>query len=139
MIDTNRLKENIKLLNTHNTKHTPILHLTNGQKHEIELINEIVEDVSLILKKMENKTIVEFPCKVGDTVYIERICGLREDNSPIFGMEQGYVHRLQIDYTRETIWVGATFGVLWCCRPYTDFYYSKEEAEAKLQELNNHD
>ena len=77
------------------------------------------------------------PCKVGDMVWISRICGLKEDNSPIFKMEQGQVYQMRIDNGKHTkLWIDANFGVFHCCRPYTDFCYTKEEAEAKLKELN---
>lgn len=65
-----RLKENIQILKRHNERHIPVFHITDGKKHEIDLINEIVEDVSLIVEKMENKTLVEVPCEVGQTVYM---------------------------------------------------------------------
>lgn len=74
------------------------------------------------------------PCKVGDTVWIKLICGLKEDNSPIFEMEKGQVYKIEVDNTKDTIWIGADFGILHCCRPYTDFYFAKEEAEEKLKE-----
>ena len=85
---------------------------------------------------LENGVIVP-PCKVGDTVYIILIDSHKEDNSPIFKIKTGTVFSISIDNTREeTIWVGASFGVLHCCRPHTDFCYSIEEAEKALSELN---
>lgn len=74
------------------------------------------------------------PCKVGDTVYIIRIDGLNEDSSPIFKIEQGRVYQISIDNTKDTIWIGADFGMLHCCRPYTDFYFTKAAAEKALAE-----
>ena len=83
------------------------------------------------------KGVIVPPCKVGDSVWINLICGLKEDNSPIFEMKQGRVYKIEVDNTKDTIWIGADFGVLHCCRPYTDFCFTKEEAEAKLRGLQN--
>lgn len=75
------------------------------------------------------------PCKVGDAVYIHQIDGHNEDGSPIFRIDKGRVFKIQIDSTKEnTLWLGAEFGLLWCCRPYTDFYFTKEAAENALKE-----
>ena len=64
-----RLKENISIIKRHNETGLPVKHITKGQKYEVEVIAEIVEDVSLIIEKMEKETLIELPCKVGDTVY----------------------------------------------------------------------
>ena len=39
-----RLKSNIAILKQHNLTHEPVYHITDGKKHEVDLINEIVED-----------------------------------------------------------------------------------------------
>lgn len=64
-----RLNSNIQILKCHNEKHIPVFHITDGRKHEIELIDEIYEDVSLILEKIKNNILIELPCKVEDKVY----------------------------------------------------------------------
>lgn len=64
-----RLKENISIIKQHNERGLPVKHITKGQKYEVEVIAEIVEDVSLIIEKLENKTLIELPCKVGDMIY----------------------------------------------------------------------
>jgi hypothetical protein len=109
----------------------------------IELINQLRIANKISLTDIDTKTLVNSiladgwrkpPCKVGDTVYITRIDGLNEDSSPIFKIEQGRVYQISIDNTKDTIWIGADFGILHCCRPYTDFYYTKEAAEKALAE-----
>lgn len=91
---------------------------------------------SCVVFRDKAKCIV-LPCKIRDEVYISRICGNHDDGSPIWKMERGRVYRVEIDSNDHTkFWVGAEFGVLYCCRPHTDFYYSKEDADAKLKELN---
>lgn len=68
-------------------------------------------------------------------MWIKQICGLKEDNSPIFEMKQGRVYEMRIGNGEHTkLWIGANFGTLHCCRPYTDFCFSKEEAEQALKE-----
>lgn len=111
----------------------------------IELINQLRIANKISLTDIDTKTLVNSiladgwrrpPCKVGDTVYITRIDGLNEDGSPIFKIEQGRVYQISIDNTKDTIWIGADFGILHCCRPYTDFSYTKEEAAKALAKKN---
>lgn len=64
-----RLKENISIIKQHNERGLPVKHITKGEKYEIEVIAEIVEDVSLIIEKMEKERLIEIPCNIGDTVY----------------------------------------------------------------------
>lgn len=65
-----RLKENISIIKQHNEMGLPVKHITKGQKYEVEVIDEIVRDISSIIEKMENETLIELPCKVGQTVYM---------------------------------------------------------------------
>jgi hypothetical protein len=74
MMKYDRLKENIETLCTHNERHIPVYHITDGKKHEIDLIREIVSDCREILDKIEQGTLIELPCKVGDTVYVIASC-----------------------------------------------------------------
>lgn len=76
------------------------------------------------------------PCKVGDTVYFRHIIGTNEDSTPIEKVRAGTIHKIQIEKDNQ-IWLGVSFGIWYCCRPYTDFYFSREEAEAKLKELKH--
>lgn len=134
MTDRDRLKENIQLLNKHNQSNRPIYKISNGRKYEFDVINEIVKDVSLIIEKMEKGLLIELPCKVGGVVYFHHIIGTNEDNSPIEEVRAGTIHKIQLEKDNQ-IWLGVSFGIWYCCRPYTDFYFSREEAEAKLKEL----
>ena len=74
------------------------------------------------------------PCKVGDIVYFHHIIGTNEDGSPIEEVRAGTIYKIQIEKDNQ-IWLGVSFGIWYCCRPYTDFYLTKEEAEEKLKEL----
>lgn len=65
-----RLKNNIEILKQHNLTHEPVYHITDGKKHEIDLINEIVADCEEIFNDEEQGLIVRLPCKVGDKVYL---------------------------------------------------------------------
>ena len=82
---------------------------------------------------LENGVIVP-PCKVGDKVYFHHIIGTNEDTSPIEEVRAGSVYKIQIEKDNQ-IWLGVSFGIWYCCRPYTDFYFSREQAEEKLKEL----
>ena len=74
------------------------------------------------------------PCKVGDMVYFHHIIGINEDSSPIETVRAGTIYKIQIEKDNQ-IWLGVSFGIWYCCRPYTDFYLTKEEAEEKLKEM----
>ena len=85
-----RLIENISIIKQHNERGIPVKHITKGKKYEIEVIAEIVEDVSLIIEKMENKTLIELPCKNGDIVYkIENNTDACRDDCPYFSSFYG--------------------------------------------------
>ena len=79
----------------------------------------------------QNKaSFVELPCNVGDTVYFHHIIGKNKDGSPVEEVREGIVDKIEID---NQIWIGVSFGWWCCCRPYTDFFLTKEEAEQKLK------
>lgn len=65
-----RLKENISIIKKHNDTGASVLNITCGNKIECEVIDEIVEDVSSIIEKMEKETLIELPCKIGSSVYV---------------------------------------------------------------------
>lgn len=79
---------------------------------------------------------VELPCKVGDTVWITEIIGIKDHSNglPILGIRQGTVEEIEFNRNNE-IWVRAFFGILYCCRKVEDFYFTKEAAEARIKEL----
>lgn len=158
MTDRDRLKENIQILNAHNITHKPVLHLSNGQKYEFDVINEIVEDVSLILEKMENETLIELPCKVGSTLY--KLCSVNS-NIKIGQMWDGRIVKTNCDRCGYRNCSCYNIGLRELDKPYfinvieevtvhtleflvkimpyvgTIFFTSKEEAEAKLKELKD--
>lgn len=85
-------------------------------------------------KLMEDAPIVDavtLPCKIGDTVYFHHIAGVNEDGSPIEEVRSGQIYQICIEANNE-IWIRVSFGIWYCCRRYTDFYFSKEEADANL-------
>ena len=59
MKEYKRLKDNIAILKAHNETHKPVLYITGGQIHEIDLINEIVSDTQNLIDKIENGTLKE--------------------------------------------------------------------------------
>lgn len=72
------------------------------------------------------------PCKVGDTVYFHHIIGINKDSSPIKKVRAGIIHKIQVEMDNQ-IWIGVSFGIWYCCRPYTDFYFNREAAEQALK------
>ena len=138
-----RLKENISIIKQHNERGLPVKHITKGQKYEVEVIAEIVEDVSLIIEKLENKTLIELPCKVGDTVYfpnegyhdsaeIERI--YIDENGVSFAW-------VQYDYGPDIVevWDDGEFSIDEIGKTVFLTIEAKAEAEQKLKEMRGAD
>ena len=101
MKEYERLNNNLKLLELHNETHKPIFHLTDGQTHEVDLIRDIISDCRGLLNKIENGTLIELPCKVGDTVYIVANidCGLAKKH----GIVEGVVTEIEITIDKNVI------------------------------------
>ena len=133
-----RLNQNISILNMHNHNFRSVLQLTDGKKTENQVIDEIVHDAMEILNKIEQGTLVELPCKVGDTVY--------------FAVDNGWdcaeideIHIFKDDIVFE--WVqydrGYELTELWDSGDFSirdigkSIFLTREEAEAKLKELQN--
>lgn len=124
-----RLKENISIIKQHNERGLPVKHITKGEKYEVEVIAEIVEDVSLIIEKMENETLIELPCKVGDKVYFIDTCTTAED----FGKKYvSWGEVLQLSFNGFGKWVVLTSNRL---LNIDEVFPTKAEAEAKLKEM----
>lgn len=68
---------------------------------------------------------VELPCEVGQKVwFIKRNCDKPDEIVSL------YVYQIEID--KDDIWIRANDGVFNLVRSYTDYYYSREEAEKAL-------
>ena len=113
-----RLKDNIETLSTHNERHIPVFHITDGKKPETDLIREIVSDCREILNKIEQGTLIELPCKVGDSFYSYE--GLKYT---CYGVEIGK----DGIYLRTVYDMKFLFG--------KDAFLTREEAEKRLLEL----
>ena len=108
-----------------------------------DLLNAVRDDPSIngaCFKKLKQHIedapdAVVLPCKIGDLVYFHHIEGVKEDGSPIEKVRTGQVYQICIEANNE-IWIRVSFGIWYCCRRYTDFYFSKEEAEAALARMD---
>lgn len=85
-----RLKNNIAILRQHNLTHEPVYHITDGHKHEVDLINEIVEDCEEIFNDEEQGLIKRFPCKVGTIVYTIRKEDWTAEYTMVASMVKGF-------------------------------------------------
>ena len=143
MSEYKRLKENIETLYAHNERHIPVFHITGGTQHEIDLIREIVSDCREILKKIEQGTLIELPCKVGDTVYWvweeftngKQKLSIEEWKVEVIHIEEndwavkGFGKERE-DGSRPFFWCHSSrFGIWW--------FLTREEAEKRLKELRN--
>lgn len=128
-----RLKDNLDILENHNEIHTPIFHLTDGKTHEQDLIRELISDCRELLNKLENGTLIELPCKVGDTVYcIYHFDGWFEEDDMEYDIIPEEVVDIIIkeeDFDIGTSWsmIGKFQRVCVC--------FSIAEAEEKLKKL----
>ena len=85
MSDYKRLEENLNVMCMHNHGKGKVLTLTNGEKTENQVIDEIISDCREILAKIEQGMLKEIPCNVGDTLYTNiRWQGdyMRKENAP---------------------------------------------------------
>lgn len=140
MSDYKRLKENIHIMSVHNRAGYTVKSLTGG-KTEYEVIDEIVSDCSEILNKIEQGTLKEIPCKIGDTLYTNiRWQGdyMRKENAPypvtvvFIGINDN------VDMGGGVINIVNEKGRMW----QIDFldigktvFLTREEAEKRLKEL----
>jgi hypothetical protein len=113
-----RLKENLQILDAHNHGHGKVISLTGGQKTETVLIDEIVSDYRKILDKIEQGTLIELPCKVGDTVYV-----IHQD------WDEDCKDFYYIDDDKFSFYLFDWWGVT--------VFLTREEAEKRLKELQN--
>ena len=132
-MEYNRLKENIEILNMHNELRHSVMRLTDYKKNEVDLIRELVHDCRKILNKIEQGTLIELPCKVGDTVYF--VYGTDNDTMRI---DKGKIESLSID--SESIWFRAIYesGLSYWHTALglgIDVFLTREEAEKRLKEL----
>ena len=120
-----RLKNNIAILKQHNLMHEPVYHITDGHKHEIDLINEIVEDYEKIIKDEEQGLIKSFPCEIDTFVYaidkfIDRII-------------YGQLTNIEIDrYCTTYTVLDSEYNQYYHCRMV---FPTQAEAKKKLEEL----
>ena len=116
-----RLKENLNVMCMHN--HTQgskgrVIELTNGRKTESQVIDEIVTDCREILGKIEQGTLIELPCKIGDSFY----------------SYQGFKYQcLGIEITNDGIYLRTIYDMKFLYGK--DCFLTREEAKAKLKEL----
>lgn len=130
MNDYMRLRDNIRILDEHNKTSLPVLKLTGGKKYEKTIINEIVEDVTSILRKVETCYLIEFPCKVGDKVYQIVHEYIPEEKHFIVECEVTDLSVKGIEYGIEH---GGGF-VPW--NMVRDLYMNKRDAEIELKVRN---
>ena len=146
-----RLKENLNVMCMHN--HTQgargrVVVLTNGRKTENQVIDEVVSDCREILDKIENGTLIELPCKVGDTIYVPWVY----DGE--YGVSFHEIKRIEIykggidilfDVDEGNFDIDALYAVLYIYNAGRfnlsllgeRFFITREEAEKRLKELQN--
>lgn len=128
-----RLKENIDTLRIHNERHIPVLQLCD--KTEYQLIRDIISDLTELIEKIEDGTLIEFPCKVGDTVYC--VYSYCEDYAEIYC---GKIRCLSISQN-GTKWFSVVYDNGFAPEHILDedwgitVFLTKAEAEARLKEL----
>lgn len=136
MTDYKRLKDNITTLHIHAVTHKPVTHITNGKTTETHLVYEIIKDVNSILKKIDNKTLVEFPCKVGTEIF-----GLFDnDDEQKKEIYEGKVLCYSLD-ENNLLWARMRYkNGLTYWHTIDDFgktvFLTKEEAERELEKRN---
>lgn len=95
-----------------------------------ELWYEIRVQYNDLKNKIENRTLIELPCKVNDTCYF--VTQLEED----FDLCYGYVKAISID--KDGIWLACVYNnglSYWHKSNDKRLFFNSAEAEAKLKEL----
>lgn len=112
-----------------------VIDKTNGV---VSPCSQAVERLTELEDKIEGGLLVDLPCKVGDAVYMLSLDRV-ENGKPIHKIIEGRVFSIQIEEEngKLDIWLRVEFGVLYCCRKYTDFIFDKVKAEEELRRLNN--
>ena len=133
-----RLKNNIAILKQHNLTHEPVYHITDGKKHEVELINEIVEDCEEIFNDEEQGLIVRLPCKAGS--YIYRVTGDKRKKAPEKCEVVGVWLSEDEKSSRVRLYCLKNKGIWYSTElPLSEFgktlFVEKKQAEKKLKEL----
>ncbi len=112
-----------------------VIDKTNGI---VSTNSQAVARLAELEDKIESETLVDLPCKVGDTVFMVSLDRV-ENNKPIYGIKEGVVFAIQLEREdgKLDIWLRVSFGVLYCCRRYTDFIFDRAQAEEELKRCNN--
>lgn len=134
MLDIKRLENNLEILKIHNNTHKPIIHITDGKKYEVELIDEVLTDAGDILNKIKNGNLIEVHCKIGDAVYF--VC---EDDDDYFISEnkvtdvssKGFFVSCY-DPPQDDLGFFELYDVVG-----KDAFFTKDEAEQRLKEVKN--
>lgn len=129
-----RLKNNLGILKEHNKTNRPVYHITNGKTFEIDLINEIISDSKDLFDKIENGTLIELPCKVGDKVY-EVFYSEYEARILEMKVEQITIQNTINYWCRTTSLCLYNYGLIKNEYFGKTVFLTKAEAEAKLKEL----
>lgn len=104
-------------------------------------IQEIINRLAELEDKIENGTLVEFPCKVGDTVWYAKYYTFNDNQTPITILESWEVFGFLMweDYTTFKVTHKGTmdyraFGIeeIGDC-----WFLTKAKADAKLKELKD--
>jgi len=125
-----RLRENLQILDAHNHGQGKVVNLTGGQKTETVLLHEIISDCREILDKIKQGTLIELPCKVGDTVYcVYAVSGIQEwEVTSIAIYDHDTILRLGHKGTDD-------YNVSWLRETGEYLFFTREEAEKRLKEL----
>lgn len=93
----------------------------------IEKLNRLAE----LEDKSEQGTLIELPCKVGDTVYVCYSTGIDEwEVGEITIIKNNMLFRLTHDGTDH-------YNSAWLSEEGTYLFFTREEAEKRLKELQN--
>lgn len=146
MSDYKRLKENLNVMCMHNHGKGKVLTLTNGEKTENQVIDEIVSDCREILDKIEQGTLIKRPLiKKGDSIWI--VCRYRQGSASVGSYYTRKVVRRCVDkiflnndnsFTISTILIEKGVKHRSIVKSNTvmkSWFLTREEAEKRLLEL----
>lgn len=112
----------------------------NCRPSEAEKVLKLAEKLKNYEDAEEQGLLLRLPCKVGDTVWLMMISGIKE-KKPLYGIYEATVTEVSVDFYRNLLISTITNDTKKCKNKVTvsaigeTIFLTREEAEAKLKEM----
>ena len=114
---------------------------TGYERKDIQVKNQqLIDKLAAYEDAEEQGLLLRLPCKVGDTVWLMMISGIKE-KKPLYGIYEATVTEVSVDFYRNLLISTITNDTKKCKNKVTvsaigeTIFLTREEAEAKLKEM----